>query len=416
MKKIAILLGRGLEGCGVSQCARQMQIVTGADIFYSIDKKWPRSGGMDFPTNPFSVATEWEGVAAKINEYDLCVIYSVPSTKHPEACQNNFVDMVKAIKVRKAFINVDHKQASISRNANLAAICENVDVIMTYSLDNAFSKTIAKFGIKKPFFTMNNGFDFDGHREKYWRPIEEQQANVMRWIGRSARWKGPDIMIDFHEAELMQNGFITILEGLEASIGYTDILYRDIKEKEFTDRRKVMNYFRPEKQHGELVGFSTDLHGKEVVGVGAYLYNPYNNTEAMHRMGYSAFGSDMYYLAPEFYGNNIENCHAEVVACGAIPVFHKHFNEHIIHKVQGLPISECKNTGTISLDRTNFKEASEIMTKLKNDNGMRDDWREMAFEFWKQHADGKAQIDDIIEKAFRNDTQLIAEPSLDDFF
>ena len=59
MKRIAIVLGRGLEGCGVSQCARQMQLATGADIFYANDKKWPREKGMDFPTTGFSMEKEW---------------------------------------------------------------------------------------------------------------------------------------------------------------------------------------------------------------------------------------------------------------------------------------------------------------------------------------------------------------------
>ena len=39
-KKIIIVLGRGTEGCGVTQCAIQMQKVTGAKILSANDKKW----------------------------------------------------------------------------------------------------------------------------------------------------------------------------------------------------------------------------------------------------------------------------------------------------------------------------------------------------------------------------------------
>ena len=47
--KIGILLGRGTEGCGVTQCAIQMQIVTGATILSCVDKKWPRGKKIEFP-------------------------------------------------------------------------------------------------------------------------------------------------------------------------------------------------------------------------------------------------------------------------------------------------------------------------------------------------------------------------------
>ena len=47
MTKIAIVLGRGTEGCGVTQCAIQMQKVTDAHIFTTTDKKWGRAKGLD---------------------------------------------------------------------------------------------------------------------------------------------------------------------------------------------------------------------------------------------------------------------------------------------------------------------------------------------------------------------------------
>ena len=123
----------------------------------------------------------------------------------------------------------------------------------------------------------------------------------------------------------------------------------------------------------------------------------------MERLSLSGFGSDLYHLEAHMYGNNIENCHAEIVASGAIPIFHKHFCDNVIHKVQGDPITKCKNTGTIALDQTNYDETREIMLKLVNDPKMRDDWREMAFDFWKQHSDSKDVISEIIQLATCND-------------
>ena len=411
--KTIILLGRGTEGCGVTQCAIQMQKVTGATILSANDKKWGRAKGLQIEQAEMSVGKEWEQMARLINLHDLCIVYSIPSKSHPQDCQDNFLKLLDAIDIRKAFINVDHKSASIARNANLAEICGKVDVIMTHSLENDFCRFAKKNKVVTPIKKMGLGFDYDGHREKYWRPIEEQNDHYVRWIGRTAMWKGPALMIDFHQDALMDNEFITILEGLEASIQYPLVLYRDNKNETPVDRRKVVNYFRPEKQHGETQKFLPEFYGQEKIGEGSYLYPQYMNSECMERLSLSAFGSDLYHLKAETYGNNIENCHAEIIACGSIPIFHKHFCDNVIHKVQGKPVSQCTNTGTIGLDYSNFEECKNIMIQLKNDPTMRDDWREMAFEFWKQHSDGNTVVNEIIQLATTDEHQ---PQGLEEFF
>ena len=411
--KTIILLGRGTEGCGVTQCAIQMQKVTGATILSANDKKWGRAKGLDIQQLEMSVGKEYEAIAKQINQYDLCIVYSVPSKSHPEDCQENFLKLLDLINTRKAFINVDHKAASIARNANLAEVCKKVDVIMTHSMENDFCKFMRKNKIQTPLTKMGLGFDYDGHRAKYWRPIEEQQHNMVRWIGRTAMWKGPSLMIDYHQDALMKEDFITVLEGLEASIQYPLVLYRDNKEDNPIDRRKVENYFRPEKKYGD-VKFTNDLYGKEDIQKGAYLYPQYMNEDCMRRLSLSAFGSDLYHLKAETYGDNIENCHAECIASGTVPLFHKHFCDNVIHPVQGKPISQCQNSGTLGVDYTNFEECRQTMVKLKNDPSMRDDWREMSFEFWKQHSDGKTVVEDIMEKAIN--TKSNQPQGLEEFF
>jgi hypothetical protein len=53
------------------------------------------------------------------------------------------------------------------------------------------------------------------------------------------------------------------------------------------------------------------------------------------------------------------------------------------------------------------------MIKLKNDPAMRDDWREMAFEFWKQHSNGVDVVNEIIELATTDEHQ---PQGLEEFF
>lgn len=401
MKNFAILLGRGIEGCGVTQCAVQLHKKTGYKIFSVLDKKWARSKAIKLDNIAFSCLSKeaLQPIIKQLNEeYDGVIIHSVPSTSHPKETQENFLYLIKQLTNKKILINVDHKAKSISRNAFYKELCENSDLLLTHSLHNYFSDWVKKNNIATKVAKFDLGFDYDAHRQKYWKPIEQQRHNVIMWIGRLAHWKGPSLISEFHEKKLEGTDFITILEGLEASIGYKDFLYN--KTDTGLVRKNVVNYFRLEKEYGDQK-FTKDLYGKEEKGK-LYYYPPYINEEAMERLSLSAFGSDLYFLEPQYYGNNIENCHAEVVASGTVPIFHKHFCDHIIHKVQGKPVTECKNSGTIGLDYTNFDECVNTLGKLKKDIKMRDEYREMAFEFWKQHCDIEITTSNLLQTIGEN--------------
>lgn len=313
MKRIAIILGRGVEGCGVTRCAIEFQKATpSTKIFATLDKKWARRDTMVFDKDEFKCGSSEENqrVIDEINaNFDMCLIYSVPSKTHPEDCQDNFVKLVKGIELPKAIVQLDHKMQSLSRNAKFDEICNSVDVLMTHSLTSDFTRWAKRENVNTPFKKMALGFSYDDHRKKYWKPISQQDPKTVRWIGRLSGWKGPNLMMDFHADQLMKRQYITVLEGLEASIGWKGILYDKQDNPLYTDDQ-INNYFRPRKELNE-VKFTEDLHGKEVHGSGSYLYPPYNNEEAMERMSLSAYGSDLYHLKPEMYGNNIENCHAE---------------------------------------------------------------------------------------------------------
>ena len=190
--------------------------------------------------------------------------------------------MLKQIKVRKSIVQVDHNIQSINRNARLVDVLNELDVIMTHSTTNPFAQWVRKNGVQKPITTAGVGYNFDENKKKYWKPIEEQRSNVIRWVGRSAGWKGPQILIDFHQKQMKERGFITILEGLEASIGYKGILYENIDDP--STRWEVVNKFRPEKEYNETSDFE---YGTEKTNNGAYLYPGYAHHYMMERNIYA---------------------------------------------------------------------------------------------------------------------------------
>jgi hypothetical protein len=292
--------------------------------------------------------------------------------------------------------------ASITRNARLADVCNNVDVLMCHSVENDFARWTRKNNIKTPLTDMGVGFNFN---KDYWKPIEDQDARYVRWVGRTAMWKGPDVMIDLHNECFRKAGFITVLEGLEASIQYPLVLYKN--SKELKDRRDVINYFRPEKGLDENET-RHPVYGSEQENMGAYLYSSYTHSEMMERMSLNGFGSDLMYFKKNLYGNNLEYCHTDSFAAGVIPIFHKHLCDNVIHRKYDCPISQCKNSGTIGIDHTNGVEMTELMLLLKHENNMRDEWRNMMFEFWKDHCSADIVYNDIIDKTLNfNKTEAV---------
>lgn len=394
--KVAIMLGRGVEGAGVTKFAIEFNNnYKNSVVFATIDKKWPRRKLQPINSIDFECANDSQlnTIIDEINNnFDVLLIFSVPSTKHPQKCIDNFVELVKRVKCKKSVIQLDHNMMSISRNARLAEITNNCDVALSYTLNTDFCEWCRRRNVTTPIKEMNVGFNFDEHRKLFWRPIEEQKSNLIRWIGRLAGWKGPDLMIDYHNTSLRQLGFISILEGLEASIGYRFVVFKD-KDDDST-RRPAINKFRPDSSIGENSEF---VHGEETDG-NVYLYPQFVWKDCMERMAKSAFGAELYHLKrPEMYGTHIEYCMCEIIACGAVPIFHADFGRNVHHRVTGNPVIE-DSSGTIFLDENNFESVTERLVRLCDDVIFRNSYRERAFEYWKAHCNVINMYEDIVKK------------------
>jgi len=415
--KISILLGRGVEGVGLTKNVVELQKLYGednVDIYATIDKTWGRAESMNFKWQPFRGADWTQGKASRkfpnlistsdvldrINRSDLCLVFSVPSTNHPQPCIDNFLQLIKQITVPKSLIQVDHLIQSIRRNASLKEICQELDVLLCHSTENPFAGWVKDNNITTPICSMGVGFNFT---KENWLPVEQQIPRTIRWVGRAAGWKGPELMIDLHNNYFQPAGYITMLEGLEASISYKSILNRVAEDD--TTRRDVVNFFRYEKDIDPPDQPKNPVYGNEQRMKGAYLYPPYKYAEMLQRMNRTTFGSDLMHFKTNIYGNNIEYCHTDSFAGGAIPLFHKHFCDNVIHRKQGLPISQCKNTGTLSIDMDTASETLKTMELLSNDLVLRQEWREQMYEFWREHCDATVVYEDIINKTLNSPTK-----------
>ena len=393
MKSIGIILGRGVEGCGVSKMAlEQAKWYTKngyvCTVFANADKSWSRKeshsfDGLNFHHIKFSDEEEVQKVISQCSSMEYVVIDSVPSKSHKEKSIDGFKKIVKEIQSPLVFVQLDHSIHSIVRNAGMMEAVDKSDVIFSFGVDNDFSRKIKKEAKKagkefnKEILTYSVGFPFDEIRKKYWKDINNQEPLHNKWIGRCSGWKGYKLMFDFHNKHLKPANYITTFEGIERSPHY--LTFKQVSD---------FHYHISDDPSDVSLWYGED----------AYVFGIYNNDEMMQRMSISGFGYQLSTLKPRFITNQIEYTHCEIVAAGAIPVFRKAWGDAALHRTLNIPLTQCQNTGTIWLDEENNQAAFDQLHKLAHDPIMRNEWREMAFDFYKNHQDSDHVLRDMHNK------------------
>jgi hypothetical protein len=379
--KIGLLLGMGLDGGGPCKHVLEFQKVFPSDILYTSrkEKKWIRGDAHPIVENgiELSFATDPKKCLDTLREYDLIIIFTMPHHSHPEITKSNFLWVISQVKSKKIALQLSHTMNWVRKTVFYKAYIGECDAVISYDENSPYGLYHKQEIPKIPLITLPFGIvglDFQGHREKYWQSVGEQQ-DLVRWIGRSTSFKKGPQFIKFCQEFLKDE--TVILEGLEPAINY----------KSFLEGFDVENYFRPKK---------TPPHGEEQQGK-LYLYPPYNNDEALVRMGFSAIGAETMSIKHGHYGNSIEFCQSEIVACGAVPLFNYEQCKNIIHRRTGNPVTKDIESGTLFFNAGNDEKLGRDINTVLCDQGLRYHLRENAYDYWSEQADGETIYKEMME-------------------
>jgi hypothetical protein len=396
--KIAIVLGRGIEGCGVTKFTVEQTKWLAKNsydfvVYASKDKSWTRKNAHDVSNVvqlKFAKPEEMDKMIEGCNQSDLVIINSLPSVGHSEACIEQYQRFLKEVKPRVVLIQHDHSALSIKRNAAIEESVKRADVLFGHSTTNDFAKYVqrvtgsgglASFMDDEPggktIFSFQPGIDFDDVRFKLWKSIDQTDPIMHKWIGRTVAWKGYKQMFAFHNEYLRPNGYITTFEGIEKSPAYLE--FRDLTDfhRHIAEDIATIN-LQPNQP--------------------AYVFGPYVNAELLERMSKCGFGYQLSVLEPRFIERSIEYTHCELACAGVVPVFRKAYGDRCTHRHYGKKLSECDNSGTVWLDDDNMGPAFELLNKLAKDPVMRDEYRETAFEFYKLHQDSQYTFPEMMNR------------------
>ena len=395
MSDIAIVLGRGIEGCGVTKYTVELEswlLKKGHDVtvYSTKDKKWSRNDVHELK-NLVHVRfdrDEFDQVYEGCKKSDLMIIISLPSVGHSEKCRDNFLKLLN-LSMQKVSIQLDHYMASLKRNLCLYESVKNVDLVFALSTTGAFSEyvktnvdtegSLSTFWgdeeVKKTIHGTQAAVDFDSYK-KYKKPISEQDERHHKWIGRTARWKGYGLMIDFHNEHLSGLDHMTTIEGIDRSP-----VYMEVKDK-YSFKEEIKTKIEDcdlSNRYGEL----------------ASLFGIYNNSELLERMSLCGYGYQLSILEPHMIGSHLEFTHLELVAVGAIPVFRKEYGDACIHRYYKKPLTEIES-GTIWLSENNMEECLETIKNLSKDENMRKEYRDKAQKCYQWY-DSKYVFEDVFK-------------------
>jgi len=400
--KVAIIMGRGIEGCGVTKfTVEQTKWLANNGhefvVYSSKDKSWTRKNSHDVSNVvqlKFAKPEEMNKMITGANEADVIIINSLPSIGHPEACIEQYKRFLNEITKPVVLIQHDHSKLSIRRNAAIEESVKRANVLFGHSKTNDFAKYVesvtGEAGLGSFFDEDTNGksiigfqpgIDFDAIRAKYWKPIEETDVDMHKWIGRTTSWKGYKQMFKFHNEYLRSAGAITTFEGIEKSPAY--LAFREISEFNGHISEDIANISLQKNQP-------------------AYVFGPYINDELMERISKVGFGYQLSLLDTRFIERSIEYTHCELACAGVIPVFRKHYGERCTHRYYNKKLIDCDNTGTVWLDDENMQPAFDLVYKLSKDPVMRNEYREMAFEFFKLHQDSQYTFAEMMKHIEEN--------------
>ena len=313
--------------------------------------------------------------------YIFCLPYHISKQEDRDIISENIDRFLDRIKTRLIISNVDHNTKCVLSNIGMESVCRRADLIMLHSEEGALAKKLKDWKIDTPLHHQYTSRDYSYLRDKYWRPVSDMNLRSATWIGRTARWKKPDVFAEFAYDKLNKNGFTSTIEGIEMSIIYYS-LFKYQRPVDFVDLTRYKSGDHDNLEPGKC-----------------YLFNKYVYEEEMERLSHTGFGADLYTLKPNYYGTSLEQSHIDIVNVGSILMCSKHFGENCLTLSGNRYIDECPDI--IYLDRDNFDECFDRIDRLSRDPDFFDRTRENIFEFIRSQSDISVvgpKLDEIIHR------------------
>lgn len=421
LPKVAILLLRGLEGCGVSNYSRHMKgyydSVNGTCDIFALQTKVGRSDTSTDMDVKFFKYSEKDEVINKVNsDYDVILIFSVPDTSEPNEVVEGYVsEIVQKINRKKVMVNHDHHAHTFKRNSDFKNAIESCDKVMAHSLNktnSGFIEWMEKNDTKIPPMEKIDIFfhvPFIQHLINY-----EKDTRKKRVIhaSRAVAWKRGSLILNLQKL-LAGKGFVAEMIGFERSIaGYTQLKnYEGVlewfKTTEFTKPIKGPSPFSNSKINSQLMDWLDEV-GQDPQYM--YVIGSYDYHRGLKRIAESAFATQprTFEYNKLCYGNTFIEYQGIEAALLSVPIYHRHFLDNVTVPNTEIPLSQTDIFLSIDDDGRALAKGGpqvidpvEFVDKLEEiwaDDGKYAEYRKKSTEFMMEYFSSKSIVPNLMEK------------------
>lgn len=386
--KIAMIFGKGLDGCGVQRGA--VEIATWAQrnnvqfhVYSMKGRSFARAKGHSMPIEPVEFKhTEIPSLVEKLNSnYDTVIINSYPSSKHdPAAIIAFYENLVKKID-KPVLVGMMHeiKKANIDAIPMILPILNYCDIVYNFSEKTFFSSEFSSYFPSKTLGERTKRF-------KMWIDLTELKKNYrdvynlsdkdrkLMYVGRWTSMKDPRRVLDLYPTMKERDpSFKLALHGIERSIGAKyDII-----------------------DHPNSV-YDLNFNGYDWDVDGVPTFGPYNYAQGMELISKSLFACSFYRLPkePHNYGDRMEYTQIEIIGCGTIPVFDKHYGEHNFDS-NGNRYIDNDHLAVWS-SREDLGETADKLIEIANNPSEQKLYRDSSFSF----VDREFNADNVLPEMF----------------
>lgn len=372
--KIAIVFGKGLDGCGVEKFGYEFQryMPNDVDIYDLQERGFTRSGGHIKDSISFK-AEDIPEIGKKLNDnYDIVMLNSYPSPLHKQTTVKSFFEDI-VLKIKKPIlVGMMHeiKRMNFDRIPMHIPIANACDIIFNFSTETTYSQDISKILTDKKLgeriARMKLPFTVSDY-EKYWVPFKDKRKSCI-YASRWTTMKDPKRMVEMFN---LDKDFHYSIHGIERSIGAKfDII--------------------------DITSWQDKFDGYDYDSDICQSFGPYEYEDGMNLISNSMFGYSGYNLPKERhnYGDRFEYAQMEVIAVGTVPVFDWDYGMNNVAEDGSTFIS---NPIAIWSNREDLNETKDKIHELSNNEAMYNDYLEAGIEFLRQEADASNVIPPMLK-------------------
>jgi hypothetical protein len=389
-KKIAVVYGQGIEGCGVTRVGAELELWSKKvdcqlDTFSYDEKFYTRRAAHKLNYRSFTVDNVDE-IKQVLEKYDLVIFNSYPNNKYDHnAIRKFYHNLFKPLQALKVMFVHEISKANVDKIAYLVPMLNEADLVYHFGTDTWMAQqVIAMMPSKKAnermcrFKMWMNFEELLMYKEKY--PIESRKRGLT-YVGRWSTLKNIDRTVEVgYHAHQLDPEFITEIHGIEASVGAKF----QIIDHPWTTYTKINK------------NIENRVYGDGPVKA----WEPCTRDFGLNHFATHMFGSAFYSLPkqPQNYGDRMEFTQIEIIGTGAVPLFDRHWAEH--NRISdGTLYSDIPNFCILS-DGTDVQEVAAKIVEMSHDIPTMKRYQQTSFEVAYEEFNADRIIPQTLEHIF----------------